>query len=58
MLDSVTLIVFIESCTTPVYSTPPSILFVDLNLAPGETVKCKCDIYWITAMLETYIIIV
>ncbi|KAI8886787.1 Rgp1-domain-containing protein [Backusella circina FSU 941] len=28
-----------DSNTTPVFSTPPSVLFVDLNLAPGETVK-------------------
>ncbi|OAD02953.1 hypothetical protein MUCCIDRAFT_109804 [Mucor lusitanicus CBS 277.49] len=28
-----------ESQSTPVFSTPPSILFVDLNLSPGETVK-------------------
>lgn len=32
---------YTESRTTPVFSTPPSILFVDLNLAPGETVKCN-----------------
>lgn len=25
----------------PVFSTPPSILFVDLNLAPGESCSCK-----------------
>ncbi|GAA5795064.1 hypothetical protein HPULCUR_000415 [Helicostylum pulchrum] len=29
----------IESRTVPVFSTPPSILFVDLNLSPGETVN-------------------
>ncbi|CAO3653505.1 unnamed protein product [Mucor hiemalis] len=28
-----------ESRTIPVFSTPPSILFVDLTLAPGESVK-------------------
>lgn len=34
-----------ESQTTmPVFSTPPSILFVDLNLSPGETVTCKQSI--------------
>lgn len=35
-----------ESQTTmPVFSTPPSILFVDLNLSPGETVTCKQSIW-------------
>ncbi|CAO3611927.1 unnamed protein product [Cunninghamella blakesleeana] len=29
----------IDTRTTPVFSTPPSILFVDLDLAPGETKK-------------------
>ncbi|KAI9274409.1 Rgp1-domain-containing protein [Phascolomyces articulosus] len=29
----------IDTRTTPVISTPPSILFVDLDLAPGETKK-------------------
>lgn len=32
---------YIDTRTLPVFSTPPSILFVDLNLAPGETKKCK-----------------
>lgn len=27
------------------FSTPPSILFVDLNLSPGETVKCKTYVH-------------
>lgn len=31
----------VDTRTTPVISTPPSILFVDLDLAPGETKKCK-----------------
>ncbi|KAL7320014.1 Golgi membrane exchange factor (Ric1p-Rgp1p) subunit [Mucor circinelloides] len=29
----------LDTRTLPVFSTPPSILFVDLNLAPGETKK-------------------
>ncbi|KAI9019984.1 Rgp1-domain-containing protein [Phycomyces nitens] len=29
----------IDTRTTPVFSTPPSVLFVDLDLAPGETKK-------------------
>lgn len=32
---------FLDARTLPVFSTPPSILFVDLDLAPGETKKCK-----------------
>lgn len=31
----------VDARTLPVFSTPPSILFVDLDLAPGETKKCK-----------------
>jgi hypothetical protein len=31
----------IDARTLPVFSTPPSILFVDLDLSPGETKKCK-----------------
>lgn len=35
----------IDARTLPVFSTPPSILFVDLDLAPGETKKCKSSYY-------------
>ncbi|KAI8878852.1 Rgp1-domain-containing protein [Backusella circina FSU 941] len=30
---------FLDGRTFPIFSTPPSILFVDLNIAPGETKK-------------------
>lgn len=37
-----------DTRTTPVISTPPSILFVDLDLAPGETKKCMCFFLYIS----------
>lgn len=32
---------FVDARTLPVFSTAPSILFVDLDLEPGETKQCK-----------------
>jgi len=31
----------IDTRTLPVFSTSPSILFIDLDLEPGETKQCK-----------------
>jgi hypothetical protein len=45
------LIFYLDSKSIPVFSTPPSILFCDLHLAPGELRTCNNSFLFVTILI-------